>query len=73
VTALERDLDFANASLAEVALRFVLSNPAVSTVIPGIRTVRNVERNASAPDRGPLDTATLQMLKRHQWERNFYS
>jgi aryl-alcohol dehydrogenase-like predicted oxidoreductase len=73
VTALEHDLDGANGSLAEVALQFVLSHPAVSTVIPGMRTVRNVERNTAVPNREPLDAATLQMLKRHAWERNFYS
>ena len=33
-----------------MALRYVLSRPAVSTVIPGMRTVRNVERNAAVGD-----------------------
>ena len=35
---------------AETALRFVLSQQAVSTVIPGMRSVRNVERNMSVGD-----------------------
>ncbi len=35
-------------NLADAALRFVLSNPAVSSVIPGIRTVRQVDDNAAA-------------------------
>jgi aryl-alcohol dehydrogenase-like predicted oxidoreductase len=32
-------------NLAQAALRFILSHSAVSTVIPGIRTVRQVEEN----------------------------
>ncbi len=72
VKALERDLGSQDGSLPETALRFVLSSPAVSTVIPGMRTVRNVERNGGAAEKGPLDAATLEMLKRHAWEKNFY-
>ena len=70
VKALEKDL--ANGSLPEVALRFTISHPAVSTVIPGMRTARNVERNAAVSEKGPLDAATLQMLRRHAWNKNFY-
>ena len=73
VSALQHDLGSTDGSLAEVALRFVMSQPAVSTAIPGMRSVRNVERNACASDKGPLDAATLQMLKRHAWEKNFYA
>jgi aryl-alcohol dehydrogenase-like predicted oxidoreductase len=60
-------------SLAEIALRFTISDPAVSTVIPGMRTVRNVERNAAVDEKGPLDAATLQLLERHAWSKNFYA
>jgi aryl-alcohol dehydrogenase-like predicted oxidoreductase len=70
VTALERDL---SGPLAEIALRFTISHPAVTATIPGMRTVRNVERNVAAVDKGPLDEPTLQILKRHAWEKNFYS
>jgi len=73
VRALERDLAGLDGNLPELALRFVLSHPAVSTVIPRMRTVRNVERNAAVPDKGPLDTRTLETLKRHTWEKNFYA
>jgi aryl-alcohol dehydrogenase-like predicted oxidoreductase len=73
VAALERDLAGVDGSLAEIALRFTISHPAVTTAIPGMRTVRNVERNAAASDRGPLDESTLQILKRHAWDKNFYS
>ncbi len=73
VGALQRDLGAADGSLARTALRFCLSHPAVSTVIPGMRTVRNVESNASVSDEGALDRATIEVLKRHVWDKNFYS
>jgi len=73
VAALQKDLTAQNGTLAEIALRFTISDPAVSTVIPGMRTVRNVERNAAVSDKGPLDAATLQLLKRHAWAKDFYA
>ena len=74
VEALRKDLGISsNGDLAATALRFCLSNPAVSTVIPGMRTRRNVEANCAVPDAGPLRAETLQVLKRHTWPRNFYS
>jgi aryl-alcohol dehydrogenase-like predicted oxidoreductase len=71
VNALLRDLgDFV--SLPETALRFCLSNPAVSSVIPGMRTVRHAEMNAGLSDKAPLSAPTLTMLARHAWDRNYY-
>lgn len=59
--------------LPELALRFVLSHPAVSTVIPGMRSVRHVTGNARVSDRGALDPPTVDALRSHRWVRNFYS
>jgi aryl-alcohol dehydrogenase-like predicted oxidoreductase len=73
VDALKRDLKGVDGSLAEVALRFAISHPAVTAAIPGMRTVRNVERNIAAADKGRLDQATPEILKRHAWDKNFYS
>ncbi|MBV8817606.1 MAG: aldo/keto reductase [Acidobacteriaceae bacterium] len=73
VNALQRDLGDTQGSLPEVALRFCLSNPAVSTVIPGMRRVRNAEANVAASDKGPLDGQTMQILRKHAWDKNFYS
>jgi len=73
VNALVRDLGISMDALADITLRFTIAHPAVSTTIPGMRTVRNVERNAAISDKGPLDAATLAILKRHGWDRNFYS
>jgi aryl-alcohol dehydrogenase-like predicted oxidoreductase len=72
VDALRRDLG-ADVNLPEVALRFCLSDPAVSTVIPGMRTRRHAESNAAASGLGPLPTQSRTILKRHAWDRNFYN
>ncbi len=72
VDALLEDLG-GDVNLPEVALRFCLSHPAVSTVIPGMRTRKHAESNAAASDLGSLPPATLAVLKRHAWDRNFYS
>jgi aryl-alcohol dehydrogenase-like predicted oxidoreductase len=73
VDAITADLGIGRAELAETALRFVLSAPAVSTVIPGMRTVRNVERNVVVSDGRLLDADRLAALAKHRWQRNFYS
>ena len=59
-------------SLAEAALRFVLSHPAVSTVIPGMRSPGRVEQNVRVSDGSYLSVKTLDELKAHAWPRNFY-
>ncbi len=73
VTALRRDLEGrVDGNLPEIALRFCISHPAVSTVIPGMRRVKNARANCAVSDKGPLDPATLAILKKHAWEKNFY-
>jgi len=72
VQAIARGLAIATPELPEHALRFCLSHPAVSTVIPGMRTVRNVEANAAAVENGPLSERELETLRDHRWVRNFY-
>jgi aryl-alcohol dehydrogenase-like predicted oxidoreductase len=56
-------------SLPEVALRFVLSNPVISTVIVGMRTEQHVRQNTKAGAPGPLDRETLTILWKHRWDR----
>jgi aryl-alcohol dehydrogenase-like predicted oxidoreductase len=70
--ALAADLGIEDSQLAEVALRYVLSHEAVSTVIAGMRTVQNVERNAAAGDGQGLSAGQRAIVARHRWERNFY-
>ncbi len=56
-------------NLPEMAFRFILSNPAVSTTIPGMRKRRHVEENIATSNVGPLDKALLAELKKHRWDR----
>ena len=56
-------------TLPDLALRFVLANPTVSTVIPGMRKTAHVERNLSAGDAPPLPLDMLAALRRHRWDR----
>ena len=69
VRAILEDLGIERTELPEVALRYVLSHPAVSTVIPGMRRVRNVERNAAIGDGVGLPPERVQALKAHRWDR----
>jgi aryl-alcohol dehydrogenase-like predicted oxidoreductase len=71
-TAIASDLGMEVDQLADTALRFVLSEPAVSTVIPGMRSLRNVERNMASSDGGPLPQDWREKLHAHRWVRNFY-
>ncbi len=71
VRAIVSELGVTEDEVAEVALRFVLSHPAVSTVIPGMRSVRNVERNMRVGDGKGLPEGQVQRLKTHRWVRNF--
>jgi aryl-alcohol dehydrogenase-like predicted oxidoreductase len=55
--------------LPEMVLRFILSNSDVSTVIPGMRRTRHVERNIAASDGKQLDLKLLDALRQHRWVR----
>jgi aryl-alcohol dehydrogenase-like predicted oxidoreductase len=72
VQAIAADLDVAIDELAEIALRFCLSHPAVTTVIPGMRSLESVNANVAAAQRGPLEREQLETLARHRWQRDFY-
>jgi len=56
-------------SLPEMALRFVLSHSAVSTVIIGMRKLEHVEENIGLSDKGSLSPELLKKLKAHRWDR----
>ncbi len=56
-------------SMAEFALRFILANPTVSTVIPGMRRLKNVEANTAASDGRVLPADLVERLRAHRWDR----
>jgi aryl-alcohol dehydrogenase-like predicted oxidoreductase len=56
-------------TLPELALRFILTNPTVTTIIPGMRKLHHVEANFAAGDAGPLPADLHEQLKQHRWVR----
>ncbi len=56
-------------SMPEMALRFIESNPNISTLIPGMRKVKNVEANTATSDGVGLSKSLLDELKKHRWDR----
>ena len=56
-------------SMPDMALRFILSNPDVATVIPGMRKEPHVRANLASSDAGPLPRPLLAELKGHGWVR----
>ena len=59
----------AGSNVAEMALRFILNNLDVATIIPGMRKLKNVEANIAASDKGPLPATLHHELRKHRWVR----
>ena len=59
----------AGSTLPDLALRFILAEPTVSTIIPGMRRVQHVETNLAASDAPPLPPELLAELAAHRWDR----
>ena len=73
VAKIAADLGIGLDALPSTALRFALSHPAVTTVIPGMRSVRHVEANCALGDGRGLPPDVLEKLRPHRWARNFYT
>jgi len=56
-------------TMAEMALRFILSNPTVSTTIPGMRKLQHVEANIGTSDGQGLPRELIEQLRVHRWDR----
>ena len=56
-------------TMAEMALRFILNNHDVATIIPGMRKLKNVEANVASSDKGPLPSLLHSELRKHRWVR----
>lgn len=72
VEKIREDLDGCALSLAEAALKFVLAHPAVSTVIPGNRSVAQAEANCAVSGLPDLSPDLLERLRQHNWRRGFW-
>lgn len=68
------EADIANSALTmpQVALKFALAHPAVSTIIAGIRNVQQAEANVAASDGVALTPELLSKLREHAWLRGFW-
>jgi aryl-alcohol dehydrogenase-like predicted oxidoreductase len=73
VQSILRDTNTPPEKMPELALRYCLSHPAVSSVIPGMRSSKHVAANVAASDAGALSPQTIETLHGHRWVRNFYS
>lgn len=56
-------------SMAQMALRFILENEAVATVIPGMRKRNHVLDNTAASDGKGLSGDLIKALRSHRWDR----
>jgi len=72
VNEIKKDIDGSGLSMAQTALKFVLAHPAVSLVIPGMRTIAQAEANCGVSDLPDLAPELLEKLQRHNWRRAFW-
>lgn len=61
-----------NYTMPQVALKFALDHPAVSTVITGIRNKKQAEMNIEVSDLPDLTGDMLSKLRKHSWMRSFW-
>ena len=72
VEKVRHEIDGSGLTLPQAAIQFALAHPAVSTVIPGIRSVVQAEANAAASDLAPMPAELLERLRQHAWLRAFW-
>ena len=64
-----RDLVPEDMTMPEMAIRFILNENRVHTIIPGMRKANHVRMNIAASDHGPLPDDLHTQLKQHRWDR----
>ena len=72
VEDLKRDCAPYYPSLAEAAMRYVLSAPQLSTLIPGMKNRAEVDMNVAYSDGAAFPETLAAKLPRHRWIRNYY-
>jgi aryl-alcohol dehydrogenase-like predicted oxidoreductase len=55
--------------MPEMALRFILGEPTVSTIIPGMRKPGHARSNLATSDAGQLPHDLMDKLAMHRWDR----
>jgi aryl-alcohol dehydrogenase-like predicted oxidoreductase len=69
---IQRDLVGTGYTMPQAALKWVLAHPAVSTVIPGIRSVAQADANCGTSDLPAMPAALVEKLRRHNWRRGLW-
>jgi len=64
-----RPLVPAGMTMPQMALRFILNEPRIHTIIPGMRKSNHVKMNIAASDSGPLPSELHTALRGHRWDR----
>jgi aryl-alcohol dehydrogenase-like predicted oxidoreductase len=72
VQKVQDDLSASGYTLPQAALKFALAHPAVSTSIPGMRNVDQVEANLAVSEMPAMSEALLKTLHKHNWRRAFW-
>ncbi len=72
VDAIWKDVQDEVDTMAEAALRYIISFDAVTSVIPGMRKKKHLLANIENVNKGPLPEQLLEVLKVHKWNKNFY-
>ena len=72
VEKIKKDLDGSGYTLPQAAIKFVLSHPAVSTVIPGIRNIYQAEANTAVSDMPEMNDELILKLQDHNWRRGIW-
>lgn len=72
VEEIKKEIKDTDLTMPQLALKYVLMHPAVSTVIPGIRNVYQAEANTAVADLPDLSENLLLRLREHAWLRAFW-
>jgi aryl-alcohol dehydrogenase-like predicted oxidoreductase len=72
VEEIKKDLEGTGFTLPQAAVKFALAQDAVGTVIPGMRTISQVEQNTAVSSMGDLPKDLLVLLRRHNWRKSFW-
>ena len=72
VDSIKKDIEGSGFTMPQAALKFVLSHPAVSTIITGIRNEDQASMNIEVSEMADMSEELLEKLRKHTWLRGFW-
>lgn len=72
VDAIKADIADSGLTMPQFALKYVLAHPAVSCVIPGMRSVRQAELNCTVSDLPDISEVLQLKMQDHRWNRGVW-